>query len=131
MWLHFLSSKKKNINKFDLIIDFQSKIRNRLILKTIPHKFFISSCFNFRLSNPKIEVKKINKINNNILQAINLVLGINLKLEDYDIDKIDNSMKKNVNVILQEGEGQMNVKIPLIDIIEIILCLNQIISLPL
>ena len=89
-WWHFLSSKKKNINKFDLIIDFQSKIRNTLILKTIPHKFFISSCFNFRLSNPKIKIKKINRINNNILQAINLVLNINLKLEDYNIDKIDN-----------------------------------------
>ena len=37
------------------------------------------------------------------------------------IGKIDKRMKKNVNVILQEGEGQMNVKIPLKDIIEIIL----------
>ena len=37
------------------------------------------------------------------------------------IGKIDKRMKKRVNVILQEGEGQMDVKIPLKDIIEIIL----------
>ena len=37
------------------------------------------------------------------------------------IGKIDKRMKKNVNVILQEGEGEMVVKIPLKDIIEIIL----------
>ena len=53
-WWHALivkkEIKKKNISKFDLIIDLQSKIRNSLILKTIPHKYFISSSINFKLS---------------------------------------------------------------------------------
>ena len=53
-WWHSLIVNKKFINSnippFDLIIDFQSKIRNTLILKMIPHKFFISPCLNFKLS---------------------------------------------------------------------------------
>ena len=31
---------KNSINKFDLIIDLQSKIRNTLILKEIPNRYF-------------------------------------------------------------------------------------------
>ena len=48
-WWHALIVKKKfnnqNIVSFDLILDLQSKIRNSLILKIIPHRKFISSCF--------------------------------------------------------------------------------------
>ena len=51
-WWHALIVKKKfkrqNIESFDLILDLQSKIRNSLILKMIPHKYFISTCFNFK-----------------------------------------------------------------------------------
>ena len=61
-WWHPLIIKKKlkdhNIERFNLIIDLQSKIRNSLILKTIPHNYFISSCFNFKFSKPKINIKK-------------------------------------------------------------------------
>ena len=43
-WWHLLFAKKKfkalNETKFDLIIDLQSKIRNTLILKRIPHNNF-------------------------------------------------------------------------------------------
>ena len=46
-WWHLLilgrKIKERNIEKFDLIMDLQSKIRNSLILKMIPHKFFISN----------------------------------------------------------------------------------------
>ena len=60
-WWHSLIIKKlikKNkIEPFDLIIDLQSKIRNSLILKMIPHKYFISSCFNFKLSKPSLNIK--------------------------------------------------------------------------
>ena len=50
-WWHILQVKKKylqlNIDKFDLIIDLQTKLRNTLILKKIPSKNFYSSTFNF------------------------------------------------------------------------------------
>ena len=63
-WWHLLilkgRIKKNNIEKFDLIIDLQSKIRNTLILKMIPHKYFISTCFNFKFSKPSLNIKKMN-----------------------------------------------------------------------
>ena len=44
-WWHLLFVQKKfnkfNSDKFDLIIDLQSKFRNSLILKRIPHIHFI------------------------------------------------------------------------------------------
>ena len=93
-WWHLLivkgRIKKRNIKKFDLIIDLQSKIRNSLILKMIPHKYFLSSCYNFKFSKPSLSIKKMNKINDNMLQAVNSILSTNCKLIDYDISKIEN-----------------------------------------
>ena len=92
-WWHALivkkEIKKKNISKFDLIIDLQSKIRNSLILKTIPHKYFISSSLNFKLSKPSLSVKKDKKINYTILKSINLLFKKNYQLAEFDINKID------------------------------------------
>ena len=92
-WWHLLILKSKikklNIEKFDMIVDLQSKIRNSLILKMIPHKYFISSSFEFKFSKPNLNIKKIDKKNNNILQAINSILNTNCKLIDYDINKIE------------------------------------------
>ena len=93
-WWHLLIAKnrikREKIDKFDLIIDLQSKIRNSLILKLIPHKFFISTTYNFFLSKPKINVKKNIKINETILNAVNEILGTKCILEDYDLNNIDN-----------------------------------------
>ena len=57
-WKHLFFSKKKIlkkniINKFDLIIDLQSKLRNTLILKQFPTNNFYSSTFNFKLCRKK------------------------------------------------------------------------------
>ena len=49
-WKHWFLAKKNynknNSTKFDLIIDLQSKFRNSLILKRIPHDHFYSTTFN-------------------------------------------------------------------------------------
>ena len=96
-WWHLLAVKSKikklNINKFDLIIDLQSKIRNTLILKKIPHNFFISPTFNFKLSKPSLNIKMDSSINNNILNAINEIFKTNYKLIEYDIQKVDNKFE--------------------------------------
>ena len=51
-WWHLLVAKKRASNstfgKFDLIIDLQSKFRNTIILKKIPHDLFYSRTFNGR-----------------------------------------------------------------------------------
>ena len=56
-WWHFLVVKKRvkisGIKEFDLIIDLQSKVRNTLILKRIPHKNFYSSSLRFRFCSKK------------------------------------------------------------------------------
>ena len=92
-WWHALiiknKIKKRNIQTFDLIIDLQSKIRNSLILKIIPHKYFISTCMNFKLSRPNLDITKQKRINNTIVNAINYILDTNLQLSEYNINKID------------------------------------------
>ena len=92
-WWHLLVVKKKlkhlKVEKFDLIIDLQSKIRNSLILKLIPHKFFISSCLNFKLTKPNLKIVKEKKIVNTILKSINLLLNKNFQLKEFDVKKID------------------------------------------
>ena len=91
-WWHALIVKKRfkmlNIESFDLILDLQSKIRNSLILRRIPHKKFISSTFNFKLSKPKLNIEKENRINETILKAINFLFKKNYQLTEYNTDKI-------------------------------------------
>ena len=67
-WWHlfFTNNKitKKGYGKFDLIIDLQSKFRNTLILKKIPHKLFYSSTFNGFFSSRKIKSYSSNHLEN-------------------------------------------------------------------
>ena len=106
-WWHLLivkgRIKKHNIKKFDLIIDLQSKIRNSLILKMIPHKYFLSSCYNFKFSKPSLSIKKMNKINDNIVQAVNSILSTNCKLIDYDINKIEDKFTTESKKLLPKN----------------------------
>ena len=92
-WWHTLIVNNRirnhNIKSFDLILDLQSKIRNSLILKMIPHKSFISACFNFRLSNPSLMLQKEKKSCDTILKAVNLLYKKNYKIIEFDIKKID------------------------------------------
>ena len=106
-WWHLLVVKKKiknhNIKKFDLIIDLQSKIRNTLILKMIPHEYFISASFGFKFSKPSLNIVKSKKINENILKAINTALNIKCKLVDYDINNIENKFKEESKKLLPKN----------------------------
>ena len=103
-WRHLFITKKRikkyNIKKFDLIIDLQSKFRNTLILKMIPHKYFISSCFKFKFSKPILNIEKSNDINSDILLGINKVLKTNCKLIDYDTKRIENKFELEAKKLL-------------------------------
>ncbi len=67
-WWHFFFTNnrvtKNGYGKFDLIIDLQSKFRNTLILKKIPHKLFYSSTFNGFFSSRKIKSYSSNHLEN-------------------------------------------------------------------
>ena len=67
-WRHLLFAKKnfdrENETKFDLIIDLQSKFRNSLILKRIPHSHFYSTTFNNLFSTKKIKYDTKDHIRN-------------------------------------------------------------------
>ena len=105
-WWHSLIVKKKikenNIDNFDLIIDLQSKVRNSLILKMIPHRYFISSCFNFKFSKPNIKVKKEKRINNSIINAMNYLFKKEFKIIEYNIEKIDKKFYTESEKLLPE-----------------------------
>tara|TARA_Y100000590_G_scaffold380390_1_gene448718 strand:- start:3826 stop:4821 length:996 start_codon:yes stop_codon:yes gene_type:complete len=81
--------KNENIGSFDLIIDLQSKIRNSLILKKIPHKNFISPCFNFKFSKPNLKIKKEKKIDKTILKAINIAFKKDYQISEYNMENIN------------------------------------------
>ena len=132
-WWHALIVKKRfkmlDIKSFDLILDLQSKIRNSLILKIIPHKSFISSTFNFKLSKPKLNIKKENRITETILKAINNLFEKNYQLTEYNIDKIHEKFhsesekllpnKNYVGFSITQGNVYRKKEWPLDSIIEI------------
>ena len=90
---HFFDIKKivrENFLFFDIIIDLQSKLRNTLILKQIPHKFFFSSTYNFYFNKPKISVVQKNKsIIDRIIQSIKIYTHNNFKVVKYDTKLIN------------------------------------------
>ena len=93
LWHLFTSKKKilKNnlIDEFDLVIDLQSKIRNTLILKQFPTKYFYSSTFNFKFcSLKKNYIPTKNEINNIILNLEKL-LNTKIPLQKYSLKKIE------------------------------------------
>ncbi len=85
-WWHLLKVKKNflklKLDKFDLIVDCQSKLRNTIILKQIPSKRFYSPTFNnifcSGLEQPAKEFYS------------------NLKKIDYDIKKYQKGILMNL-----------------------------------
>jgi len=78
-WWHFLVTKKKFMNqdldKMDLIIDLQSKIRNTIILKKIPHEHFYSSTYGFKFCTKKAEYTSGEHLKN-LSNFLNTNIGI-------------------------------------------------------
>ena len=92
-WWHYFFTKKNfkgnNLEDFDLIIDLQSKLRNTIILKQIPHKYFYSTTFKFRFCTNKADytnkdhLKNLNRFfDTEILKKI-------FKLSDLSIEYLE------------------------------------------
>ena len=93
-WWHLLNIKKK-ITHFDLIIDLQSKFRNSLILKRIPHSHFYSTTFKNFFSTKKIIYKSKNHLEN-----LSVFLREKIKLKDYDHTMIPKNFQKEAKRLL-------------------------------
>ena len=111
-WWHLLKVKKiiqkKKINTFDLVIDLQSKIRNTIILKQIPCRYFYSSTFNYMLCSKdvnRLNFKKPNNEEDGIQSLIlNLKVFLNYKFETlkFSINNIDIKYKTEAEKLLPE-----------------------------
>ena len=92
-WWHLLNAKSKflehNIDKFDLIIDLQSKLRNTLILKRIPGVNFYSSTFNYNFCSIKKSYLSSGNISQKTLLNLEKLLDLNIQKIDFSIDKLD------------------------------------------
>jgi len=89
-WWHLLFVKKNfknNLTKFDLIIDLQSKFRNSLILKRIPHHHFYSTTFSNTFSTKEIVYKSKNHLNN-----LNFFLDEKIKDISFDLGKLPRNL---------------------------------------
>ena len=95
-WWHLLFAQKralqKGFGKFDLIIDLQTKLRNTLILKKIPHNLFYSKTLNGYFCSKKIKMFSSNHFEN-----------LSLFLEE-DILELEFKVKKLPKEIISEAK---------------------------
>ncbi len=96
-WWHYLIAKKqflkKALGKFDLIIDLQSKIRNTLILKKIPHDLFYSSTFSGFFSSKKIKTYSSNHLENLSLFLEEDVIELEFKVNKLSRDLLSEAKR--------------------------------------
>ena len=86
-WWHYFVAKKKFLNQnfkaIDLIIDLQSKFRNTIILKKIPHIHFYSSTFNYKFCSTKSEYTTKNHLIN-----LKKFLKAEINVSNFDLNLI-------------------------------------------
>ncbi len=87
-WWHLLVAKKKfidqNLEKIDLIIDLQSKLRNTLILRKLPHNHFYSPTYGFRFCTKKAEYSS-----NEHLENLSNFLNTNIKILRFNLKHLE------------------------------------------
>ena len=98
-WWHLLVVKKKFDKKcnfyFDLIVDLQSKFRNSLILKRIPHIDFYSTTYNNYFCTRQIKFKS-----KNYLENLSNFLNEHIKPIDFDYSKISKNLQNEAKRLL-------------------------------
>ena len=101
-WWHLLFAKKnfnrKNIIKFDLIIDLQSKFRNSLILKRIPHEHFYSTTFNNFFSTKKYKFSSKNHLDN-----LDIFLEDKIEPINFDFKKLSKNLLNEAKKLLPKS----------------------------
>ena len=98
-WWHLFFARKrassKKFGKFDLIIDLQTKFRNSIILKRIPHEFFYSRTFNGFFSSKKIKSSSLNHLEN-----LSLFVEEDIIQLDFKVNKLPKEILKEAKRLL-------------------------------
>ncbi|MDA7715454.1 lipopolysaccharide heptosyltransferase family protein [Pelagibacteraceae bacterium] len=101
-WWHLLfvknNFKKNNENKFDLIIDLQSKFRNSLILKKIPHVRFYSTSLNNIFSTKKVKFKSKDHLEN-----LNIFLEEKIKAINFNCNNLSKNLINEAKKLLPKS----------------------------
>ena len=102
-WWHLIFSKKRyqriSDEKIDLIIDLQSKIRNTLILKKIPHEHFYSATYKFKFCTKKAEYSSKDHLKN-----LSNFLNINIKIIKFDLNNLEKKFLNEAKRLLPDKD---------------------------
>ena len=94
---------KNSIEKFDLIIDLQSKLRNTLILNQIPSKYFYSSTLNFKFCSTHKDYISTKFDNNKILPNLEKLLNDTILHKKYNTNLIADKYLKEAERLLPDN----------------------------
>ncbi len=101
-WWHYFFTKKnfikKNEVKFDLIIDLQSKFRNSLILKRIPHYHFYSTTLGNFFSTKKVVYTTKDHIEN-----LSIFLDEKIKTVNFNCNKLSRNLINEAKKLLPKN----------------------------
>ena len=101
-WWHFFSAKRKfinqNLDKIHLIIDLQSKLRNTIILKKIPHEHFYSSTYGFKFCTKKTEYSSKDHLEN-----LSNFLNTNIKILKFNLKDLEKKYKAEAERLLPDN----------------------------
>ena len=101
-WWHFFFVKrnflKKESKSFDLIIDLQSKFRNTIILRKIPHNNFYSSTFKYNFCSIKNKYTSKDHLIN-----LKKFLKVEITESNFNLDLIPNKYKLEANKLLPDN----------------------------
>ena len=100
-WWHFLVTKKRyldrNLDKMDLIIDLQSKLRNTIILNKIPHDHFYSPTYDFKFCTKKTEYSSDNHLEN-----LSNFLNSNIGISKFSLNSLEEKYKSEATRLLPD-----------------------------
>ena len=101
-WWHFLVTRKKyvnqNLEKMDLIIDLQSKLRNTIILNKIPHDQFYSSTYSFKFCTKKAEYSSGDHLKN-----LSNFLNTNIGITTFNLNNLEEKYKSEAKRLLPDN----------------------------
>ena len=101
-WWHFLVTKKRyvdqNLEKMDLIIDLQSKLRNTIILNKIPHDQFYSSTYSFKFCSKKAEYSSGDHLKN-----LSNFLNTNIGITTFNLNNLEEKYKSEAKRLLPDN----------------------------